>query len=188
MLTYACSKTKYFITLMNSFIQFFCLTELARSQAPTLKTSPQGTVIVKKDEVFEFKCTSPVKPIETCSITFQSTSIRVANKYKSENYEYFGDGYENGDCGIRFLKTGLEKEGPVACKVGFLNEDFESTASVNLTIQEAPIAVITSNQIQFEYKENETMEFACTAQGGRPLPTITMLIGNYKFKSRLNQN
>jgi hypothetical protein len=158
---------------------FFCLlTVLVRSQAPTLKTSPQGTVIVKKDQIFEFKCISPVKPIESCSITFQSTSMKVQNKFKSENYEYFGNGYENGDCGIRFLKTGLEKEGPVTCKVGFFNEDYESTASVNLTIHEAPIAVITSNNIQYEYKENETMEFSCTALGGRPLPTITMLIGN----------
>lgn len=170
----------YFIINFNSF--HFNL-ELVRSQAPILKTNPQGTVIVKKDGIFEFKCISPVKPIEACSITFQSTSIKVTNKFKSDIYEYFGDGYDNGDCGIRFLKTGLEKEGLVTCKVGYFDQDYESTASVNLTIQEAPIVVISSNQNQYEYKENETMEFSCSAKAGRPLPTVSIIFeGNLFLK------
>jgi hypothetical protein len=151
-----------------------------RSQVPVLKTSPQGKVIVEKDEKFEFKCISPVKPIESCSIRFQNTgSLKVKNNSKSNSgeYEYFGDGFENGDCGIRFFKTGLDKEGPVTCIVGFPDKDFESTASVNLTMREAPTVTIVSNNEKYEYKENETMEFTCTAQGGRPVPTITMLIG-----------
>lgn len=138
--------------------------------------------LVMRGEKFEFLCNAS-KEIESCSIKFvnlgESISIRVRDFAKRETYEYFGKGYKQGDCGIRYFNTTLDMQGTVTCRVGFLegDEEIEEFTKLDVGIPLSRVELYASNK-NFEFIENEEMIFNCSAVGAFPLPHLTVFLGN----------
>jgi hypothetical protein len=146
--------------------------------APKLNVDTKEDEIVKEDEQFEFICRAG-RPIETCRIKFSNMNggIKMRENDKKNNYEYLGDGFQRGDCGIRYFAIKPDQHGNVTCTVGFPELYVESISSTNLIVAIAPTAL--NMTMRTEFMEGEEMHISCTATGGRPATSISLLLGNY---------
>jgi hypothetical protein len=136
-------------------------------------------IAVKQGSAADLTCKSESnRAIVECKFILPGFSdIKIFPGLKKEKYEYVGQELSKGECGIRILSADKNNAGKVKCRLVF--EDLsEQVAETNLIVLH-PIEkiVISSNNPYYEYKENETMEFTCTAEGGFPTPTLSILIG-----------
>lgn len=54
----------------------------------------------------------------------------------NERFEYIGDGFEAGECGIRLPAITVRDSGAWTCNVGFVDtEQSEQTATIQLIVQ-----------------------------------------------------
>lgn len=62
-----------------------------------------------------------ISPITSCSFTLpgEVNQIKLTdeNETRSDNYEYAGDGFENGQCGITIYGIKKENNGKASCTV-----------------------------------------------------------------------
>jgi hypothetical protein len=121
------------------------------------------------------------RPIETCVIEFanQNDYIKMQVNIKKDDYEYFGRGYQRGDCGIRYYAIKPDQNGNVTCTVGFSDLDVESSGSTNLIVAIAPTTI--NLESRNEFREGEEMRISCTATGSRPASSVSILLGNFLF-------
>jgi len=91
--------------------------------------------VVKVGEQFDFICRAG-RPIETCFIKFSDSprSLNIRESAKKADYEYLGNGFQRGECGIRYYSVKREQRGPVTCTVGYPDIDIESTGSTTLIV------------------------------------------------------
>jgi hypothetical protein len=96
-----------------------------------------------------------------------------------EKYEFIGEGFSKGQCGLRLLSAKKINTGKVRCKL-VLDDLSEQVAQINLTILH-PVENLNifsnSNGSHLEYEENDLMEINCTSEGGFPAPTLYLSIG-----------
>jgi len=157
----------------------FVAVTVRSQQAPRLNVDAKEKV-VKGGEQFDFICRAG-RPIETCSIKFSGLpqSFKIRESAKKDDYEYFGNGFQKGDCGIRYYSIKREQHGNVTCTVGYPDIDFESIGSTNLIVAVPPTKIeLKANN---EYKEGEEMRISCTASGGRPAPIVTLMLGKFSL-------
>jgi hypothetical protein len=145
--------------------------------AATFLSSDSVTVV--EGSAANFICKSESnRAIDECKFTLPGFSdIKIFPGLKKEKYEYVGQELSKGECGIRILSADKNNAGRVKCRLVF-DDLSEQVAETNLTVLH-PIEEIkiSSNNPYYEYDENETMEFTCTAEGGFPAPTLSILIG-----------
>jgi len=145
------------------------------SQAPLVKVDPKENVL-KEGEQFDFIC-KVEREIDTCFIEFVASSekFKIFNNTKKDDFEYNGEGFKKGDCGISYNKIKKEHHGKVTCIVGYPDIDFESVGETNLIVAIPPTDV--ELKVSDAYKEGDEMSINCSALGGRPAPTVTILLG-----------
>jgi len=148
-----------------------------RPEEPNLKVNARE-VILHDGRPFEFVC-SAGRPIESCNIKFgpkPKVTVKIRVNTKKDDYEYFGTGFENGDCGVRYFKAIKEEhEGNATCTVSYPDYNYDSTAWTNLIFATAPTSFELS--AKSVYKEGDELDLRCSAPGGRPAPNITLLLG-----------
>lgn len=84
-----------------------------------------------------------ISPIEACSFLIPGEMeiiTLIENETRSDNFEYFGDGFVNGQCGISITSVKKENGGNATCIVD-LNEHLKSIKEqIQITItKELPI-------------------------------------------------
>ncbi|CAB3363213.1 Hypothetical predicted protein [Cloeon dipterum] len=112
-----------------------------------------------------------------CSIKNTIGSLNMRENTKKDSYEYFGKGFQLGDCGIKFLSVTENLHGNISCTVGLVDNDLEGVGHTNLIVAIPPNSVQLSID-KNEYKEKEEIVMSCRALGGRPAPTVTLYLGN----------
>ncbi|KAG5676892.1 hypothetical protein PVAND_006696 [Polypedilum vanderplanki] len=116
--------------LTNSI--FFILVLFAKAQmeksssASLIKANPYFVAIEEGKNV-SILC-SAISPITSCHFIIpgedQPLNL-IENHTRNDNYEYFGNGYENGECGITITSIKKGNEGNVSCVVD-LNEHLKN--------------------------------------------------------------
>jgi hypothetical protein len=130
----------------------------------------------------DFICKSDSKkPIDECRFTVPgfASEIKIFGGLNNTKYGFVGEGFSKGECGLRLHSVFRNNTGKIRCNL-ILNDDAFSKQVVefNLTVL-YPIEKleIGSNNNFYEYKENDQMEFTCSAEGGFPTPTLSLSIG-----------
>jgi len=160
-------------------ICFFVAVSVNSQSAPKLSVATKEKII-KEGEQFEFICKAG-RPIETCRIKFSNLNggIKMRENDKKEDYEYLGGGFQRGDCGITYFTIKPDQHGNVTCTVGFPELYDESIGWTDLIIAIAPTTLIMT--VKNEFREGEEMHISCTATGGRPASSVSLLLGNFIF-------
>jgi hypothetical protein len=158
-------------------ILFIVAVSVNSQSAPRLNVDAKEK-IVKEGEQFEFVCRAG-RPIEGCVIEFrnQRIGIKMRENIKKNDYEYLGGGYQRGDCGIRYFAIKPDHHGNVTCTVGFPDLDVESIGTTNLIVAIAPTAI--NLELRNEFRVGEEIRISCTAPGGRPASSVSLLLGNF---------
>lgn len=129
---------------------------------------PVNKTVVLQRYPLEFMCRAS-KAIETCEIKIHNIplSIELDDKHKSKVYDYLGAGFGRGECGIRWhkaQKAPLDQSGNFSCHVKFPDNDGVFSAQAEIMVVERPRnAILQSSNPDFQFKENETMQFYCMA-------------------------
>jgi hypothetical protein len=152
--------------------------------AATFLSSDPVTVV--NGTAANFICKSESnRAIDECKFQLPGFSeIKIFPGLKREKYEYIGQDLSKGECGIRILSANINNAGKVKCKL--VIEDFsEQVAETNLVVLHPTEKIqFSSNNIYYEYKENDQIELTCTAVGGFPAPTMSLSIGmQFKIKN-----
>ncbi|CAB3363206.1 Hypothetical predicted protein [Cloeon dipterum] len=153
-----------------------CTASVHSQSAPSIIVEPKNAKVVKIGDTFEFLCKAS-KPIMYCSIKNTIGSLNMRENTKKDSYEYFGKGFQLGDCGIKFLSVTENLHGNISCTVGLVDNDLEGVGHTNLIVAIPPNSVQLSID-KNEYKEKEEIVMSCRALGGRPAPTVTLYLGN----------
>jgi hypothetical protein len=149
---------------------------VARLLAPPHVTLEEGSPL---NLIFETVNKEPIDDDCRFSVPGLAAKLKIFSGVKNEKYEFVGDGFAKGQCGLRLHSVSRINAGKVKCLVVLVNweeQEFETEVTVLHPIEKLDI---DSNSNHFyEYKENETMEFRCTAEGGYPTPsTLSLSMG-----------
>jgi len=90
---------------------------------------------------------------------------------------YQGMGFQKGDCGISYSSIKASHQGKVTFTVRYLGIDQGMTTTINLLVFIPPSYPQLSANVT--YNEGDAMNLACSALGGRPIPNITLLLGEF---------
>ena len=144
------------------------------------KFSSAGPEVVVEGSPKDFICESDNnEPIYDCIFTVPGffTKIKIFSGVQNKKYQFVGDGFSKGQCGLRLLSVNRSNSGSVGCSLE--SDTMTEEAAIDLTVL-YPIDHLkfVSNSIDglYEYKENDEMEFNCTAEGGYPVPTNLSLL------------
>ena len=147
--------------------------------AATFLSSDPVTVV--NGSAANFICKSESnRAIDECKFQLPGFSeIKIFPGLKREKYEYTGQDFSKGECGIRILSANINNASKVKCKlvVEDMSEPEQGAETSLFVLHPFEKIQFSSNNIYYEYKENDQMEFTCTAVGGFPAPTMSLSIG-----------
>jgi hypothetical protein len=120
------------------------------------------------------------EPIDECrfSVPGFASEIKIFRGVQNEKYQFVGDGFAKGQCGLRLYSVNRANAGKVKCSVVLVSEkkqEFETNVTVLYPIEK--LEIDSNSNGYYEYKENSTMEFRCSAENGFPAPTLSLSIG-----------
>jgi hypothetical protein len=143
--------------------------------------------------IVDFICESDNRePIDECrfSVPGFASEIKIFSGVKKDKYEFVGDGFASGQCGLRLLSVNRNNNGTVKCSIVLVNEkrqEVETEVTVLYPIEK--LEIDSNSNGYYEYKENSTMEFRCSAEGGFPPPiNLSLLIGTRFLNSNIAAN
>jgi hypothetical protein len=147
----------------------------ARLLAPSNATVKEGSPL---DFIFESDNKEPID--HDCRFTVPGfpSKFKIFSGVQNEKYEFVGDGFASGQCGLRLYSVNRTNAGKVKCLVVLFNgEEQEFETEVNVLHPIGKLEMDSNSNGYYDYKENVTMEFKCTAEGGYPTPTLSLSIG-----------
>lgn len=123
------------------------------------------TMVLVQWSPINFICKAS-KIISDCSIMFENfdpPEIKLDDHFNFKKYNYSGEGFDKGECGITWHKAQLDQSGKTSCLVTF-PDGGNASAQIKISVLERPKeSTLQSNNPKFQFKENDTMLFNCTA-------------------------
>lgn len=154
------------------------LPETTQQRLNAVDVSPLAEV-KQEGEMLRVLC-RVASPIHFCRFMINGEKAAVLSpSFPHNKFKYFGEGFENGQCGIEIPKVEAIHNGQVSCFLGVQSEEFVGT--MNLLVGNAPsrpeMELITQPTIKGAFEANSEFRASCISRNGRPAANITWLLG-----------
>jgi CD80-like C2-set immunoglobulin domain len=122
-------------------------------------------------------------PIFTCAfrIPGERSEIKLnpAVGQRHENFRYFGDGLDKGQCGIEILKVTEEMHGIAMCRLDPNDLEADARGNISIIIAKPP----QDPRIEFDenidsYEAGDYLEAHCSSVDGRPAATLSWFLND----------
>lgn len=173
------------------------LGSLVESQG--LQTIPSTRLYVKNlSKNVDLLCKSD-KPIEDCSVKIPGYSqwSTADDKSLPAGVGVYGDGWSNGECGVRLMVIKAANEGKFLCNVTVGGEVFQQSIDIMLTVTPEPTEIEIGMDTEISnggYRANQTLTARCISQDGVPMSNLSWfldempldrsLLGEIQLKNR----
>ncbi|XP_063708024.1 fasciclin-3 isoform X2 [Culicoides brevitarsis] len=116
-------------------------------------------------------------PLLYCRFEFpgMESAIRVSER-GGNNYVYYGNGFQSGDCGLQLYRTDLRNNGKVKCFLGYAEE--EDTGLIDLVVGVEPAPPHFESFNSQPITKGNKFEDRCIVENGRPGANISFYLDN----------
>lgn len=172
--------TNVFSTLLTLFFIFTVLVAVVNGQQRDRVADPDPRNIATQTG-------ANIKLLCRVAVPITSCGFRIPGEYseqkfnevwqRSDNYRYFGQGLESGECGIEILSVNENMNGVFTCRLDMNDGGTDALANITVTIAKPPqdprIEIINAQEF---YESGEEIEAVCTSIDGRPAATLAWFL------------
>ncbi|XP_055298603.1 fasciclin-3 isoform X2 [Sitodiplosis mosellana] len=121
-------------------------------------------------------------PLQYCRFEIPGESaIRLSDKYESKfpGFKYFGDGLEQGVCGVAIQNVKTINNGPVKCILGLDQIDIEGLIDLVVALPpKRPEIKINTELHRSSFEIDQDFQATCISRDGRPPATLQWFLDN----------
>lgn len=126
-------------------------------------------------------------PLTSCrfNIPGEAIDVKLNPKWPNppQNYRYYGNGLENGQCGITFLSVREQNYGNATCILDPNDGQPDAVANIEIIIAKAPHPPQMKIEGGEEMKAGDRISATCESQDGRPAANLTWYINDQPLGS-----
>ncbi|KAK2588433.1 hypothetical protein KPH14_004432 [Odynerus spinipes] len=142
---------------------------------------PKGETAVRVDDSLRIMCTMGV-PLQNCRVEIPGESSMILNQEQTpeDGIEYYGEGYQSGQCGVHISKVKEKHNGDFRCALTPLNGRVEMYTGLKITVAKPPsnpeLRMSPGHYGRYIYQKGQKLEISCSAAGGRPPANVSLYL------------
>jgi hypothetical protein len=122
-------------------------------------------------------------PITTCKfiIPGEPAEVKLNPSWtRTDNFRYFGNGLENGNCGVTIVSVRDEHYGNATCHLDPNDGGLDAIGTIEIVIARAPQPpqILFPNQDPRIFEADKEIEAECAVVDGRPAANITWFLND----------
>ncbi|XP_018301715.1 fasciclin-3 isoform X2 [Mycetomoellerius zeteki] len=172
------------ITVWACVIAVLCSSIVEAKSNMFINIEPREQTAVRVGETLQILCTAQREQLRVCRVEIpgEGSIVLTGSDPPSEdgNIEYYGNGLNSGECGVRIAKVKESYHGTFKCSLTTKNARQEATASLNIVVAKPPETVeIYTNSGSLggnRFRKGEKLEISCNAKSGRPAANLTLFL------------
>ncbi|XP_025154449.1 fasciclin-3 isoform X1 [Harpegnathos saltator] len=185
----AASRRKMMPTTTSAwacFLTVLCATTTVKALRSNLAISiePYNETAVRAGDSLQIMCRAP-REIRVCRVEIpgEGNAILLSPGQPAEDgIEYYGDGFDKGQCGVKIAKVKETHDGLFKCSVATTDSRQEITASLNIIVARAPtdinLVVKDFHTGGTSFVKGQKIIVSCKAPFGRPAANISIYLDN----------
>lgn len=121
------------------------------------------------------------QPISTCrfTITGERLDVKLNPAWtRNDNFQYYGNGLDNGQCGVTIKSVREEYHGNATCTLDPNDGLADAVGVIEIVIAKAPQAPQLNVDNHDNLEAGEQLEAECSSVDGRPAANITWYIND----------
>lgn len=115
-------------------------------------------------------------PITSCRFVIpgETTEVKLnPNWTRNDNFRYYGNGLENGQCGVTIMSVHKEYHGNISCVLDPNDGGLDAIGNIEVIIAKAPEAPKITFSENKELESGSEIDVECSSIDGRPSANIT---------------
>ncbi|XP_077266067.1 fasciclin 3 isoform X1 [Temnothorax americanus] len=142
---------------------------------------PKKETAVRVGESLQILC-SAQQPLRVCRVEIpgEGSIVLNANEPSEDGIEYYGNGLNNGQCGVRIAKVKEIHDGIFKCSLTVIKARQESTASLKIIVARPPnnpdLRTNRGSLGGTRFRRGEKLEISCSALSGRPAANVSLFL------------
>ncbi|KAH0951776.1 hypothetical protein HN011_005630 [Eciton burchellii] len=143
---------------------------------------PKKETAVRVGETLQIMCKGS-RPLRVCRVEIpgESNAMVLSHGQPSEDgIEYYGQGVQHGDCGVRIAKVKDYHDGIFKCSLTSTDSRQEETASLKIIVARPPdnpdLRISPGTIGRNIYRKGEKLEVSCSAPSGRPAANVSLFL------------
>lgn len=141
-------------------------------------------IATQAGESITLLCRFPSK-IATCRFSIDALDIKLNPDWQTrqgssfENFEYFGRGLVNGECGVRIINVKESYHGNATCILDPNDGLADAVGNIEIVIAKEPhIPVVSVRPENDRHEAGKEIEASCESVDGRPAAAITWFLND----------
>ncbi|XP_011638047.1 fasciclin-3 isoform X4 [Pogonomyrmex barbatus] len=170
------------ITAWACVFAVLCSSIVEAKQGQIIDIEPKKETAVRVGEKLQILCKAE-QPLRVCRVEIPGEGSMVLSerdKPSEDGIEYYGDGLNSGQCGVRITKVKETHDGMFKCSLTAIDARQESTASIKIIVARPPnkpILLTNRGSVgSHTFRKGEKLEISCSAPAGRPAANVSLFL------------
>ncbi|XP_071565622.1 fasciclin-3 isoform X5 [Temnothorax nylanderi] len=169
------------ITAWACVIAVLCSSIIEAKSSTFVDIDPKKETAVRVGESLQILC-SAQQPLRVCRVEIpgEGSIVLNANDASEDGIEYYGNGLNSGQCGVRIAKVKENHDGIFKCSLTVVKARQESTASLKIIVARPPnnpdLRINRGSLGGNRFRKGEKLEISCSATSGRPAANVSLFL------------
>lgn len=164
-------------------IGLLCSTAVKASKSNlVVDIEPKRPTAVRLGESLQILCRVG-RPLRVCRVEIPGEEggiVLSKGQPPEDGIEYYGEGTEAGQCGVRIAKIKESHDGIFKCTLTTTDSRSEEQASMRIIVAKPPnnpeLHTSQGSDGRNIYRKGEKLEVSCSAPGGRPAANVSLFL------------